>query len=95
MTEQPTKDPCESLVKAIAEIDARHAQRTADTLSATPRTDAKAIWSAQLGDVVGMDFARQLERDLNAARLALSGIASCSTCEACRGAATLALGDSH
>jgi hypothetical protein len=67
----------------------------APTTSDTPRTDAKAIWSAHFGDIVDREFARQLERELAAARLALTGIASCSTCEACRGAAALALGDSH
>jgi hypothetical protein len=41
------------------------------------------------------DWANAVEgirRELDKLRIALTGIASCSTCEACRGAATLALG---
>jgi hypothetical protein len=67
-----------------------------DTLSSTPRTDAVVTyWHLMQRETVHADFARQLERELTAARLALTGIASCSTCEACRGAATLALGGSR
>lgn len=61
--------------------------------SATPRTDAaQGAWELHGDRWVLADFAKQLERELTAARTALRGIQSCSTCEACRGAATLALG---
>lgn len=64
--------------------------------SDTPRTDtAQGAWELHGDRWVLADFAKQLERELTAARTALRGIQSCSTCEACRGAATRALGGSQ
>ena len=55
-----------------------------DDPSDTPRTDAAAFVAGNFSgkhDVVTVDFAEQLERELNAAKAALSGrTVSCSNC---------------
>lgn len=53
-------------------------------MSDTPRTDANESVTCKEGDpCIAPDFARQLERELNAAKAALSGrTVSCSACNA-------------